>query len=994
VSSEHRAGLLFCVARAIRWLALPIVLFWVGLTVVVNVAAPPLNTVAEMHSVSLDPDDAPSMIAMKRIGKDFQQFKSDTTAMVLLEGQDELGDSAHRFYDTLIEKLSEDKAHVEHIENFWGDTLTAAGSQSVDRKAAYVELNLAGDQSSSPANESVAAVQRILDSVPPPSGIKVYLTGPGPIAADLHVYANRSLEKITVISVVVISIVLLVVYRSLVTVLLMLLTVGIELQAVKGLISALVTNDVIGLSSFAVGVLVALAIAASTDYSIFLVGRYQEARAAGQEREAAYYTMFRGTGPVVLGSGLTVAGAMYCLSFTRLPYFKTMGSPCSIGVLVVTLASLTLVPAIVAVASRFGGFDPRRGAGTRRWRRIGTVVVRWPGPVLVATALISMIGLLALPKYQTNYNERHNLPENAPSNIGYHASDRHFPPARMEPELLMVEADHDLRNPAGMLVLDRIAKGIFHLPGIARVQTITRPLGDPIDHTSIPFQISMQSAMTTENIQYLKDRVADMTKMTDELQHMIDITQRIEDLQQQLADITHHMDAHSQQMKADADELRDHIADFDDFWRPLRSYFYWERHCAGIPICWSLRSLFDAMDGVDKLSEDVGNLTHDLGQFDALQPQLLAQLPPLIAAMQTVKGLVETATNTFSGLITQMDDLTRNATAMGQAFDAAKNDDSFYIPPEAFENPDFQRGLKLFLSPDGKSARFIITHKGDPATAEGISHIDQIMQAADEAVKGTPLAAANIYLAGTASTYKDMHDGSLYDLMIAVVASLCLIFMIMLALTKSAVASAVIVGTVAVSLGASFGLSVLIWQHILHMPLHWLTVVMAIIVMLAVGSDYNLLLVTRFQEEVAAGLKTGMIRAMASTGRVVTNAGLVFAFTMGSMLTSDLRAHGQVGTTIMIGLLFDTLVVRSFMMPASATLLGRWFWWPRRVHLHATARVPRTPPRDRDNVAAGSRLRKSRITATPSARAGVRALSRHDSAYADEVALDGQTARS
>ncbi len=171
-----------------------------------------------------------------------------------------------------------------------------------------------------------------------------------------------------------------------------------------------------------------------------------------------------------------------------------------------------------------------------------------------------------------------------------------------------------------------------------------------------------------------------------------------------------------------------------------------------------------------------------------------------------------------------MEDLTRNATAMGQAFDAAKNDDSFYIPPEAFENPDFQRGLKLFLSPDGKSARFIITHKGDPATLEGISHIDRIMQAADEAVKGTPLAAANIYLAGTASTYKDMHDGSFYDLMIAVVASLCLIFMIMLAITRSAVASAVIVGTVAVSLGTSFGLSVLIWQHILHMPLEWLAV--------------------------------------------------------------------------------------------------------------------------------------------------------------------------
>jgi RND superfamily putative drug exporter len=119
------------------------------------------------------------------------------------------------------------------------------------------------------------------------------------------------------------------------------------------------------------------------------------------------------------------------------------------------------------------------------------------------------------------------------------------------------------------------------------------------------------------------------------------------------------------------------------------------------------------------------------------------------------------------------------------------------------------------------------------------------------------------------------------------------------------------------------------------MPLNWLVLPMAIVIMLAVGSDYNLLLVSRFQEEIHAGLKTGIIRSMGGTGRVVTAAGLVFAFTMGSMISSDLRIAGQIGSTIMLGLLFDTLVVRSFMTPAIAALLGRWFWWPRRVHTHA-----------------------------------------------------------
>jgi RND superfamily putative drug exporter len=115
--------------------------------------------------------------------------------------------------------------------------------------------------------------------------------------------------------------------------------------------------------------------------------------------------------------------------------------------------------------------------------------------------------------------------------------------------------------------------------------------------------------------------------------------------------------------------------------------------------------------------------------------------------------------------------------------------------------------------------------------------------------------------------------------------------------------------------------------------------VMSVIILLAVGSDYNLLLVARFKEEIGAGLKTGIIRAMGGTGRVVTAAGLVFAFTMAAMIVSDNRAVGQVGTTIGLGLLFDTLVVRSFLMPSIAAMLGRWFWWP--------MNVPSRPPRIR-----------------------------------------------
>jgi RND superfamily putative drug exporter len=599
---------------------------------------------------------------------------------------------------------------------------------------------------------------------------------------------------------------------------------------------------------------------------------------------------------------------------------------------VVVAAALTLGPAVISVATRFRNtLEPQRTQRIRGWRKIGAVVVRWPGPILIVTIGVALVGLLALPGYRTNYNDRKYLPADLPANAGYAAADRHFSQARMNPELLMIESDHDLRNSADFLVIDKIAKAIFRVPGIGRVQAITRPQGTPIEHTSIPFQISMQGVTQQLNQKYNQDQMADMLKQADEMQTTIDSMVKMESLTQQMTDDMHAMVKKMHEMTIDVAELRDHMADFEDFFRPIRSYFYWEKHCFDIPVCWSLRSVFDGLDGIDTMTDDIQSLLPIMDHLDTVMPQLTALMPDMIANMKSMKTTMLTMYSTQKGLQDQQTEAQQNSSAMGKAFDESKNDESFYLPPETFKNAEFKRGMKNFLSPDGHAVRFIISHQGDPMTAEGISHIDAIKKAATEALKGTPLEGSKIYLGGTAATFKDMQDGSDYDLLIAGIASLCLIFIIMLIITRSVVASAVIVGTVVLSLGASFGLSVLIWQHLIGIELHWMVLAMSVIILLAVGADYNLLLVSRFKEEIHAGLNTGIIRSMGGTGSVVTSAGLVFAFTMMTMAVSQLTVIGQVGTTIGLGLLFDTLVVRSLMTPSIAALLGKWFWWPQIV---------------------------------------------------------------
>src|ERR1700752_4500579 len=164
------------VPSLIRRFAVLIALFWLGLAVLTNFFVPQLETVAEQHNVSLSPQDAPSLQATKRIGKVFGEFDSDSSALIVLEGDQPLGADAHHYYDGLIQMLSQDTKHVQHIQNFWGDPLTAAGSQSSVPQGPLVQLNLAGNQGESLANESVDSVRDIVDETPPPPGVKAYVT--------------------------------------------------------------------------------------------------------------------------------------------------------------------------------------------------------------------------------------------------------------------------------------------------------------------------------------------------------------------------------------------------------------------------------------------------------------------------------------------------------------------------------------------------------------------------------------------------------------------------------------------------------------------------------------------------------------------------------------------------------------------------------------------------------------------------------------------------
>ncbi len=494
------------VPRMVRAFAIPIIFFWGLLAVTTNTFMPQVERVAEELAGPMVPHYAPSQRALLHIGEKFHESNSTNLTMVVFEADRPLGDQDHRYYDDLMRRLQNDPKHVQYVMDLWGKPFTAAGAQSVDGKCTYVLLRLAGDIGQIEANESVDAVRDIVAKDTPPPGLKVYVSGAAPLASDTLKIANASLNNVTIVTIILIIVMLLLVYRTPSTLLVPLLGVLIEMLVAKGIISTLGHLGYIELSSFAVNIVIALTLGAGTDYGIFLMGRYHEARQAGESREDSFYIAYKGVTPIIIGSGLTIAGACYCLTFARLNYFHTMGPAVAITMLFTIAAAMTLGPALLTVGSLFGMFDPRQPAKAHLYRRIGASVVRWPVPILAASSAVVMVGAIFVPTYRQNYDDRQYQPADAPANLGFQAADRHFPKSKLFSEMLMVETDHDMRNSADFISLDRVARALIRLPGVAMVQGMTRPLGRALEHASIPYLFTTQGSGNGQQLPFNREQ--------------------------------------------------------------------------------------------------------------------------------------------------------------------------------------------------------------------------------------------------------------------------------------------------------------------------------------------------------------------------------------------------------------------------------------------------------------------------------------------------------
>lgn len=173
-----------------------------------------------------------------------------------------------------------------------------------------------------------------------------------------------------------------------------------------------------------------------------------------------------------------------------------------------------------------------------------------------------------------------------------------------------------------------------------------------------------------------------------------------------------------------------------------------------------------------------------------------------------------------------------------------------------------------------------------------------------------------------------MRDYYNHDLRFIILTTVAVVFLILVMLLRAIVAPLYLVGTVILSYLSSLGVGVLVLQILGGNPLAASMPGMAFIVLVAVGADYNMLLISRIRDESPVGIRSGVIRTVRTTGGVITSAGIIFAAPMFAMLFSSISSIVQAGFVIGVGLLLDTFVVRTITVPALAVLVGRNNWWP------------------------------------------------------------------
>ncbi len=592
------------------WLVLGL---WVALAGVLNLAVPQLEKVVSEHSAPFVAQNLEAVDTLRTMAADFGTAPTTGVGSVVISDPAGISDADRAYYGRLIAKLHADREHVAWLLDTYSRPETRAVGLSPDGKAINLVFAVTGDAGSTQAHHATTAVRAMIDESGIPSGTEVHYTGPSPTLADLFSAIDYSLLIITVISVLLITLVLLVVYRSLWTALIPLLTIGLGLAVARPVIGLLGMHDVLSVSNFTIAIGTALTLGAGTDYAIFAIAAYHEGRRRGiPAREAAAYSSMK-MSTILIASALTIAAACCSMAFAQIGMFRTAGPPTAVAVAVTLLVALTVPPAALRILGERGKAEPQ-ALDEGAWRRRGARIVRHAVPITAACLAILVAAAALLPTLRIGFDENRMQLQATDSKIGYDRAYEHWGVNEVSPEYILIRSDHDMRNTRDLAALELAASQVASLPQIALVRSITRPDGKPIAESAVGFH-------TGQVADRLADGAKQITDATPQLKQLAAGVAQLHDGAQQASARLPELKAGTDQVVALADGVLSAYSAVEDVVRT-------------------------ATDGREGAGEALGTAANAIDAVRAALPavtRLAAQVDPRAREAKTVLGPLVTA---------------------------------------------------------------------------------------------------------------------------------------------------------------------------------------------------------------------------------------------------------------------------------------------------------------------------------------------------------------
>ena len=245
--------------------------------------------------------------------------------------------------------------------------------------------------------------------------------------------------------------------------------------------------------------------------------------------------------------------------------------------------------------------------------------------------------------------------------------------------------------------------------------------------------------------------------------------------------------------------------------------------------------------------------------------------------------------------------------------------------------PPLRERLGYFLDAGAHTTRITVAFEASPYARTALDLVRGLDDLAAAGLAGGPLAGAQVAVAGPSAYFADIEDLAAQDVRTVGAIVVGAILLILALLLRSVVAPLYLMASVLLSLLAAMGLTAWFFQGVLgHAGLaFWLTPFL-FVMLVALGADYNIFIAARIREEIDDGrsVKAATQAALVGTGPTITSAGFVLAGTFGALLITPIPSVRQIGFGVCAGILIDTFIVRTLLVPAATILLGEYAFWP------------------------------------------------------------------